>query len=113
MKPTAVTRNRHANAILVASYGTFSTGINIRNLKHIVLASPTKSRYRVLQSVGRGLRLHPTKRIVHVMDLIDDARHPTYVNYAYRHWTARAEFYQEEMFPIEVYTHEIPAVVRL
>ena len=45
------------NAIIVASYGTFSTGINIRNLHNIIFASPSKSRIRNLQSIGRGLRL--------------------------------------------------------
>ena len=48
------------NSIIIASYGTFSTGINIRNLHNIVFSSPSKSRIRNLQSIGRGLRLKIT-----------------------------------------------------
>ena len=44
------------NAIIVASYGTFSTGINIKNLHNVIFASPSKSRIRNLQSIGRVLR---------------------------------------------------------
>ena len=52
---------KERSAIIVASYGTFSTGINIRNLHNIVFSSPSKSRIRVLQSIGRGLRTSSTK----------------------------------------------------
>jgi len=52
------------NAIIVASYGTFSTGINIRNLHNIIFSSPSKSRIRNLQSIGRGLRF---KKIIMVL----------------------------------------------
>ena len=47
---------RESNAIIVASFGAFSTGINIRNLHNIIFASPSKSKVRNLQSIGRGLR---------------------------------------------------------
>ena len=47
---------KQSNAIIVASLGTFSTGINIRNLHNIIFASPSKSQIKVLQSIGRGLR---------------------------------------------------------
>jgi len=107
MKPLFVRQETVKNAILVASYGTFSTGVNIRKLHHVVFASPSKSRYRVLQSIGRGLRLHASKKVMYVMDLIDDAHQKSYVNYCYKHWSHRAKFYQEESFPIEVYTHSI------
>lgn len=107
MKPTAVRREHVKDAILIASYGTFSTGVNVRRLHHLVFASPSKSRYRVLQSIGRGLRLHASKRVVHVMDIVDDAHDRKYVNYAVKHWGQRAKFYQEEAFPIELYTHNL------
>lgn len=105
MKPSTVVHETIKNAILVASYGTFSTGINVRRLHHIVLASPTKSRYRVLQSIGRGLRLHPSKRIIYVHDIVDDARVKTYTNSTYIHWQHRLAFYHEEQFPVDVYEH--------
>jgi superfamily II DNA or RNA helicase len=107
MTPQRIRTETVKNAILVASYGTFSTGANVRRLHHVVFASPSKSRYRVLQSIGRGLRLHASKRVVYVMDIVDDAHQKTYVNYAYKHWSHRAKFYQEESFPIELYTHSL------
>jgi len=107
MKPLFVRQETVKNAILIASYGTFSTGVNVRRIHHVVFASPSKSRYRVLQSIGRGLRLHASKKVVYVMDLIDDAHQRSYVNYCYKHWAHRAKFYQEESFPIETYAHTI------
>jgi len=107
MKPTAIRREQVKDAILIASYGTFSTGVNVRRLHHLVFASPSKSRYRVLQSIGRGLRLHASKRVVHVMDIVDDAHDRKHVNYAFKHWGQRAKFYKEEAFPIELYTHNL------
>lgn len=107
MRPTAVSKETVKDAILIASYGTFSTGVNVRRLHHIVYASPSKSRYRVLQSIGRGLRLHASKRVVYVMDLIDDAHTKQYVNYAVKHWAQRLKFYREEQFPVELYTHNL------
>jgi superfamily II DNA or RNA helicase len=106
MVPTNIQREHVKDAILVASYGTFSTGVNVKRLHHLVFASPSKSRYRVLQSIGRGLRLHASKRVVYVMDIVDDAHDRKYVNYAFKHWGQRAKFYTEEAFPVELYTHE-------
>ena len=113
MRPTAITTERVQDAILVASYGTFSTGVNVRRLHHLIFASPSKSRYRVLQSIGRGLRLHTSKKVVHVMDIVDDAHSKQYVNYAFKHWGQRAKFYREEQFPIELYTHTLAGESRL
>lgn len=107
MKPTAIHTEVVRDAILIASYGTFSTGINIRRLHHVVFASPSKSRYRVLQSIGRGLRLHASKKVVYVMDIVDDAHQKSYVNYSYKHWAHRVKFYQDEQFPVEVYAHQL------
>jgi superfamily II DNA or RNA helicase len=60
------------NAIIIASYGTFSTGINIRNLHNIVFSSPSKSRIRNLQSIGRGLRLKDNDSSATLYDIADD-----------------------------------------
>lgn len=86
--------------VLVGSYGTFSTGQNVPNLRHIVFASPSKSKIRVLQSIGRGLRLHASKNVVTLWDLWDDLRHGKHVNYAMRHAEQRVEYYTKEQFPI-------------
>ena len=108
MRPTSVKKEVAKDAILIASYGTFAVGINIKRLHHVVFASPSKSRYRVLQSIGRGLRLHASKKVVYVMDLVDDAHDKKYHNYAYKHWFQRIQFYQEEQFPVEMYVHTLP-----
>lgn len=88
--------------IIVASYGTFSTGINIRNLRHLVLASPSKSKIRVLQSIGRTLRMHEDKSHATLWDLCDDLRYKSHVNYAMKHGEQRAEYYSAERFPITI-----------
>ena len=67
----AITENEK-NAIIIASYGTFSTGINIKNLHNIIFSSPSKSRIRVLQSIGRGLRTSESKTKTTLYDISDD-----------------------------------------
>ena len=86
------------NAIIVASYGTFSTGINIKNLHNIVFASPFKSRIRNLQSVGRGLRLGSTKSTAHLFDISDKLVWKTKNNTTYKHFIKRAQTYDSERF---------------
>ena len=91
------------DAIIVASYGVFSTGINIRNLHNIVFASPSKSRIRNLQSIGRGLRLSDTTDKTTLYDIADDLRWKNRKNYAYRHHEARLKIYDEEKFPYNIH----------
>lgn len=97
-----------SNAIIAASYGVFSVGVNMKKIHHLVLASPSKSKYRVLQSIGRGLRLHASKTHFYVHDIVDDAHEVQYNNYAYRHWKKRKKFYADESFPVELYAHDLP-----
>ena len=87
------------NSTTIASYGTFSTGINIRNIHNIVLASPTKSKIRVLQSIGRGLRTSSSKDSVLIFDIADDLGRD---NYTLRHFTERLNIYNEEQFDYEI-----------
>jgi superfamily II DNA or RNA helicase len=89
------------DAIIVASYGTFSTGINIRNLHNIIFASPTKSRIRSLQSIGRGLRLGDNKEEAVLYDIADDLRYKTYTNFTLNHYEERVKMYSEERFPFK------------
>ena len=93
----ALTEDQH-NAIIVASYATFSTGINIRNLHNIVFASPSKSRIRNLQSIGRGLRLGENKVSCKLYDIGDDLSHKTHRNYTLNHLIERVKIYSEEGF---------------
>ena len=86
------------NAVIVASYGTFSTGISIRKLHNIVFASPSKSRIRVLQSIGRQLRKSEHKEVARLYDISDDIRWKSYKNHTYRHHEDRLKIYQSENF---------------
>lgn len=93
----SITENE-TNSVIVASYGTFSTGINIKNLHNVIFASPTKSQIRTLQSIGRGLRLGDNKQTATLYDIVDDLRHQNYVNFALKHYEERMRIYHEEKF---------------
>jgi len=95
------------NAIIVASYGTFSTGINIRNLHNIVFASPSKSRIRNLQSIGRGLRLKDDKSKATLYDIADDLTYNEKENYTLAHFRERINIYSEEEFEYEIHNVEL------
>ena len=91
------------NAIIVASYGVFSVGVNIRNLSNIVFASPSKSRIRNLQSIGRGLRKSNLKKMATLYDIADDLKHKEKKNYTLEHYEERVRVYKEERFPLATY----------
>ena len=86
------------NAILVASYGTCSTGINIKNINNIIFASPSKSVIRVLQSIGRGLRKSKHKEDVKLFDISDDLSYLKWRNHTLRHLDERIKIYNNEKF---------------
>ena len=89
----------HSNSTTIASFGTFSTGINIRNIHNIVLASPSKSKIRVLQSIGRGLRTSSPKASILIYDIADNLGND---NYTLRHFTERLNIYNEEQFDYDI-----------
>lgn len=99
--------------IIVASYGTFSTGVNIPNLQTLIFASPSKSKFRVLQSIGRTLRLHKSKDHATLIDFIDDLRVGSVVNYAYRHAEQRVEYYASERHAYELLEYDLETWVQL
>ena len=86
------------DAILVASYGTFSTGVSIRRLHNIVFSSPSKSRIRVLQSIGRQLRKSEHKEKAKLYDLADDLSWKSHQNHTLRHFVERLKIYDSEKF---------------
>ena len=92
---------KEKDAVIVASYGTFSTGINIRNLHNIVFSSPSKSRIRVLQSIGRGLRQGDNKT-ERLLDIADDFTYKSRQNFTLRHFMERINIYNEEEFDYEI-----------
>lgn len=98
---------KETNAIIVASFGTFSTGINIRNLHNIIFASPSKSRIRNLQSIGRGLRKSDTKESATLFDIADDMRWKSRENYTLKHFAERIRVYGEEKFKFKIYKIEL------
>ena len=91
------------DSIIVASYGVFSVGINIRNLHNIVFASPSKSRIRNLQSIGRALRKSENKDIATLYDIADDLSYGSSFNYTLDHFEERKKIYKEEKFDIAEY----------
>jgi superfamily II DNA or RNA helicase len=94
---------KEKDAIIVASYGTFSTGVNIHNLHNIIFASPSKSRIRNLQSIGRGLRIGDNKEAAVLFDITDDFRVGKFVNYTLKHFIERVKIYDEEKFNYKYY----------
>jgi len=101
-KARAIVENE-TNAIIVASYGTFSTGINIKNLHNIIFASPSKSRIRNLQSIGRGLRLGDNKVNATLYDIADDLQYKSKENFTLKHFQERINIYNEEEFDYEIH----------
>jgi len=98
---------RENNAIIVASYGTFSTGINIKNLHNVIFASPSKSRIRNLQSIGRVLRKGKNKVKAVLYDIADDCTYNSRKNYTLNHLIERIRIYNEEQFNYEIITVQL------
>ena len=92
---------KYDNCILFATYGTLSTGVSIKNLHNIVFVESMASEIKVLQSIGRGLRVHESKDHVKIFDIVDifeysDPYHP--LGYMYEHWLKRLGYYEREEF---------------
>jgi superfamily II DNA or RNA helicase len=94
---------KEKDAIIVASFGTFSTGVNIRNLHNVIFASPSKSKIRNLQSIGRGLRKSDSKDSATLYDIADDISWKQKKNYTLLHFMERIKIYNEEKFEYKIY----------
>lgn len=90
------------DAIIVASFGTFSTGINIKNLHNVIFASPSKSRVRNLQSIGRVLRKGKDKVKAKLYDIADDISSGSRKNYTLNHFIERIKIYVSEQFNYDI-----------
>lgn len=97
-------RNNHSDNIILASSGVFSTGVNIPALHNVIFSSPTKSKIRVLQSVGRILRKHDSKNVATVYDIADKL-YTTKKNYVFTHFEERYKYYIEEDFNVKYYDY--------
>lgn len=91
-----------SDAIIIASFGTFSTGINIPSIENVIFASPSKSKIRNLQSIGRGLRLKNGKTKCNLFDLADDLHWKSWKNHTLNHAAERYKTYAEEEFKIKI-----------
>ena len=95
------------NNIILASYGTFSTGINIKKLDNIIFASPSKGKIRNLQSIGRVLRKGNGKDKATLYDIVDDLQWKNKKNFATLHFMERVKIYTEEGFEFKIYNVDI------
>lgn len=97
------------NATLIASLGTTSTGVSINRLHHMIAANPSKSKIKVLQSIGRMLRLHEEKqkRGAVLYDIVDDLSFKSHQNFTLKHFIERCKIYDAEEFDYEIYTTRI------
>ena len=98
---------KEENAIIIASCGTFSTGINIKRLHNIVFASPSKSKIRTLQSIGRVLRLGENKEKATLFDIADDLTYKSRKNFTLEHFVERMKIYNEEKFEYKIYSFNL------
>lgn len=99
--------SKEKDAIIIASYGTFSTGVNIKNIGSIIFASPSKSKIRILQSIGRGLRVTKDKTHLHLFDISDDLTFRGVENSTIKHLEKRLDIYTREQFKYKLYKLEL------
>jgi superfamily II DNA or RNA helicase len=99
-----ITDKEKDNVIIVASYSTFSTGANIKNLHNIIFASPTKAKIKIFQSIGRQLRLHFSKICAYLYDIADDLNGS---NFTLDHFKKRVAMYNYEQFDYKIYPIEL------
>jgi superfamily II DNA or RNA helicase len=92
---------------IVASYGTFSTGVSIKRIDNIIFASPYKSKIKVLQSVGRGLRKGNGKYVCNLFDLADDMSYKSYKNHTLDHFEKRVGYYAKDQFDYKVISYNL------
>jgi len=92
-----------SNATLIASLGTTSTGVSINKLHHMIAASPSKSKIKVLQSIGRMLRMHQEKEEAVLYDIVDDLSYKSQQNFTLDHFLERCKIYDAEKFEYEIY----------
>lgn len=95
------------NKVLIASFGTFSTGISVKNIHNIVFAESFKSDKIIRQSIGRGMRLHESKTKTNIIDICDDFTYNGDKNFLIRHMERRLEIYDSQGFPYKIYNVEL------
>jgi superfamily II DNA or RNA helicase len=99
--------DKEDNAIIIASFGVFSTGVNIPSIENVIFASPSKSKIRNLQSIGRGLRLKNGKTHCKLFDISDDLHWKSWKNHTLNHFAERLKVYTEERFQYKIVEVEL------
>lgn len=89
---------------ILASFGVFSTGVNLKRLDNVIFASGSKSEIKVLQSIGRVLRKGNGSDKAVLYDIADDLSLGSYTNYSLEHFKKRIEVYSKEQFDFKIYT---------
>jgi len=92
---------------ILASYGVFSTGVNLRRLDNVIFASSSKSEIKVLQSIGRTLRKGNGSDKATLYDITDDLSVGSFQNYTLKHFRQRIDIYSNEQFKFKIYTIDI------
>jgi len=95
--------NNENDSIIVASYGTFSTGINIPRIHNVIFASPFKSKIKVLQSIGRALRKAEDKDVATLFDIADNMAWKSRNNLTLQHFVERIQMYDDQKFDYKTY----------
>ena len=91
---------KRKDLILIATYGIFKQGINIPNLKYIILAAPFKAKIRILQSIGRALRKHANKeKGARIYDLVDKTK------FFKKYGDIRIRYYDTEGFEVKEFQY--------
>ncbi|ACV50053.1 DNA helicase UvsW [Delftia phage PhiW-14] len=93
--------------VLLATSGCVSTGVSIKNLHNLVFTHPSKSSVKVIQSIGRTIRLHDSKEVATIYDLVDDLSYAGWINHALRHASERLAIYDEEQHPVETHVFNV------
>lgn len=102
----------NTDIVLFATFGTMSTGVSIKRLHNLVVAHPTKSIIRVLQSLGRIIRLHESKDIARIYTIVDDCRLYEKENASYRHGAEQYKFYQQDEHPVTIKKYSVPEITK-
>jgi superfamily II DNA or RNA helicase len=92
---------------LVASYATFATGIDLKNVNHIIFAESYKSEVTIRQAIGRGMRKLEGKVKVTIYDLIDDLQ-----GYIVKHGKARQKIYEKEKFVVTKHDYDLAKFIK-
>ena len=95
------------NKVLIASFGTFSTGISVKNIHNIVFSESFKSDKIIRQSIGRGMRLHESKTKTNIIDICDDFSFNGDKNFLIKHMEKRLEIYDGQGFPYKLYSVDL------